>query len=529
MFAAKVSGTANLTATLSVAPISSIAHFSSLSSFFGNPGQANYAAANEVLNERAAVQHSSGLPSVSIMWGPWAIGMAASNNRMISRFKREGVEIILPAAGLHAILSAISSSHAVVVAASLEWSRFMARNPAKAVLPMFVNFRPNSKVRMLEPERSGSTQCTMQADAAILDKGTASDAHVREKLAEIVHSMLGPEVLMDQPMMEAGLDSLLAVELRNIIAHAFDTDFSATVTFDYPSISTLATHITERAQQDMPTMQPSKSSPKPVRDFSILKYKTSEDLQIMVENLLGTTLLKNQPFMEAGLDSMSAVELRSTLIEKFGMELPATVMFDYPSIQALAEYISGRISSGSLQSSIDYNLSAAAVDVGKPALSTTDIMGVSARYPGETTGVDGFWRTVDTATDLQRRVPLDRWDLDPLYVVDIVSGIMAINAPFAAFCSDVGNFDPLVFGLTPAEAFTIDPQQRLLMEEAHNALEDAQMRSGAIRSQNTGVFSPIALKVVFGVWVCTRCSHDLQMFHLIANSWRYDSCIIPFC
>lgn len=49
-----------------------------------------------------------------------------------------------------------------------------------------------------------------------------------------------------------------------------------------------------------------------------------------------------QPLMEAGLDSLGAVELRTSLEAAFSMELPATVTFDYPSISALAKYIAGQ-------------------------------------------------------------------------------------------------------------------------------------------------------------------------------------------
>ena len=49
-----------------------------------------------------------------------------------------------------------------------------------------------------------------------------------------------------------------------------------------------------------------------------------------------------QPLMEAGLDSLGAVELRASLEAAFAQEMPATVTFDYPSIAALANFIAGR-------------------------------------------------------------------------------------------------------------------------------------------------------------------------------------------
>ena len=117
----------------------------------------------------------------------------------------------------------------------------------------------------------------------------------------------------------------------------------------------------------------------------------------------------------------------------------------------------------------------------------TELVGASARYPGDTHGVTGFWAAAFSAADLQRRVPLDRWDVEPLYAADVVPGSMAINAPFAAFCDRVAEFDAAAFGLSPTEAVTVDPQQRLLMEETAGALADAAPRCADLTGSLTGV------------------------------------------
>ncbi len=57
--------------------------------------------------------------------------------------------------------------------------------------------------------------------------------------------------------------------------------------------------------------------------------------------MLGTAFALEQPFMEAGLDSLGAVELRNGLATLFAVELPATVTFDHPTAAALGTYIAG--------------------------------------------------------------------------------------------------------------------------------------------------------------------------------------------
>lgn len=66
--------------------------------------------------------------------------------------------------------------------------------------------------------------------------------------------------------------------------------------------------------------------------------------------------------MEAGLDSISSVELRNSVSSKFGLELPATVTFDYPSIEALAEFVAASVAPRQ-QSTVDL---ATAGEVGQP-------------------------------------------------------------------------------------------------------------------------------------------------------------------
>ena len=62
----------------------------------------------------------------------------------------------------------------------------------------------------------------------------------------------------------------------------------------------------------------------------------------IVQQMLGSSVDANQPLMEAGLDSLGAVELRTKLGAEFGMELPATVTFDHPSVAALAKFLAGQ-------------------------------------------------------------------------------------------------------------------------------------------------------------------------------------------
>lgn len=77
--------------------------------------------------------------------------------------------------------------------------------------------------------------------------------------------------------------------------------------------------------------------------LSLKRVKTNvQKLKEIAEGIVGSEIPLDMPLMEAGLDSISLVELRNSVSASFGVELPATVTFDYPSLQALAGYIGSR-------------------------------------------------------------------------------------------------------------------------------------------------------------------------------------------
>ncbi len=64
----------------------------------------------------------------------------------------------------------------------------------------------------------------------------------------------------------------------------------------------------------------------------------------LVEKMIGRPINKEQSIMEAGLDSLGAVELRFHLQTKFSLDLPATLTFDYPNISSLVKFLGSQLS-----------------------------------------------------------------------------------------------------------------------------------------------------------------------------------------
>ncbi|WP_085317151.1 SDR family NAD(P)-dependent oxidoreductase [Derxia lacustris] len=107
--------------------------------------------------------------------------------------------------------------------------------------------------------------------------------------------------------------------------------------------------------------------------------------------------------------------------------------------------------------------------------STDDIaiVGLAGRYPGAD-DVAAFWRNLAAGVNSVREVPAARWSLDGFYEADETAGQRGRSyCKWGAFLDDVDGFDADFFGIAPREAETMDPQERLFLEVAWQALEDA--------------------------------------------------------
>ena len=105
------------------------------------------------------------------------------------------------------------------------------------------------------------------------------------------------------------------------------------------------------------------------------------------------------------------------------------------------------------------------------------IIGLGCRLPGGETP-DDFWRMLREGRHAISEVPRDRWDLDEYFDADPdAPGKMYTR--WGAFLSQIDQFDPGFFGISPLEARAMDPQHRLLLEVAWETLESAGYAPGA--------------------------------------------------
>ncbi len=104
----------------------------------------------------------------------------------------------------------------------------------------------------------------------------------------------------------------------------------------------------------------------------------------LAATVLGSAPSGDQPLMEAGLDSLGAVDLRNAVSSAFGVELPPTATLDYPTVDALTQFIVGSMAPAASSALVDPGHWSDDLDAyGEPKLAPTHIIGLSCIYPGK--------------------------------------------------------------------------------------------------------------------------------------------------
>jgi len=187
-----------------------------------------------------------------------------------------------------------------------------------------------------------------------------------------------------------------------------------------------------------------------------------------------------EPFSRFGLGSIEALGLVGELERRLGQSLPPTLVWDFPTIEALARRLASAGMAGAAAGRWE---SSAAPLAGEPVA----IVGMGCRFPGAP-GVDAYWRLLREGREAVADAPPDgRWDPDALCHPDpAVPGKMLSRR--GGFLDGLDLFDARFFGISPREAEHLDPRQRLLLEVAWEALEDAGIPPHSLAGSATGVF-----------------------------------------
>ncbi len=285
VMASKVRGAWNLHLLTQTLEFDWFVLFSSMTSVVETPGQGNYAAANAFLDGLAHYRASRGLPALSINWGPWTeVGMSAG-----SSFEAQGLSSMTPEQGvgiLRALLqqtrhpgtSPRNPQKAQIAVLPVHWPRFLSSQGAS---PFYEKIHRNDRPDLAESRPQVGVRAELEA----------AGPHLREEilsrtLRSLVSSVLGisgDAIHPTQGLTELGMDSLMAVELRNKLGRSLGIALPATLMFEYPNLKLLNRYLLSEFFSEPPERQsPGASAPFPETAPEKALAEEDEDIETLL-------------------------------------------------------------------------------------------------------------------------------------------------------------------------------------------------------------------------------------------------------
>lgn len=195
-------------------------------------------------------------------------------------------------------------------------------------------------------------------------------------------------------------------------------------------------------------------------------------------------------YYELGLNSAYLMQLGLAVSRKVGVDLPPTLMFEYPTLSELASHLAQRYPGRFADAAVADAPASDAPQLIKPTAAVRGpsgpavahspvadglqepvaIIGISGRFP-KAADLSAFWALLREGADCITEVPGDRWSMGPYF--DAEKGLFGKTySKWGSFIDGVAEFDSLFFGISPREAQVMDPQGRLFLETVWNLLEE---------------------------------------------------------
>ncbi|KAL1855908.1 Type I Modular PKS [Diaporthe australafricana] len=231
-------------------------------------------------------------------------------------------------------------------------------------------------------------------------------------------------------------------------------------------------------------------------------------------------------FALLGLTSLAGVVLRDRLSNLTGLDLPTTLVFDYPTPEAASAYIYDRLfEPEKSQPKLPPVEAPSVVDNGDEPIA---VVSMACRYPGGITSPEDLWRIVSDEVDATSGFPDDwqrGWDLETLYNPDPDHPGTSTTRR-GGFLENMADFDAGLFGMSPKEALATDPQQRLLLETTWELMERGGIAPSSLHGSQTGVF----VGIMYGDYGDNgKDNHELEAHIGLGSSGSVVSGRISYC
>ncbi len=219
--------------------------FSTGAALIGSAGQGNHAAANAFMDALAHHRRGLGLPALSINWGAWSEVGTVMRHDQSARFTTGGKSVISPAQGLHIFERLLQNTPAQVGVLPVKWDEvFESTGERRRSLFFAELMREANPKKKPEKNKTQTANFLEQLQAAPMSKRWGLlHLFVREQTVKVLGVDSSRSISLQQPLTELGLDSLMAVELRNALGKSIAQTLPATLLFDHPTIEALVNHL----------------------------------------------------------------------------------------------------------------------------------------------------------------------------------------------------------------------------------------------------------------------------------------------
>ncbi|MCP4701434.1 MAG: SDR family NAD(P)-dependent oxidoreductase, partial [Gammaproteobacteria bacterium] len=220
----------------------------------------------------------------------------------------------------------------------------------------------------------------------------------------------------------------------------------------------------------------------------------------------------DEDMSDYGFDSITLTELTNRLNQQYRLDITPAILFEYPSLKSLIEFLGDSHPDRFVDDAVDTAVleeevkplpaetpqlrsryqSTAPVAAAKTVNEPVAVIGMAGVMPGSP-DLPAFWQHLQAGDDLIDEVPADRWDWRAIYG-DPATEPNKTRAKWGGFIDDIDRFDAAFFGISPREAELMDPQQRLFLQTAWHAIEDAGLKASTLSGSQTGLFVGVATK-----------------------------------
>ncbi|MFG2822929.1 SDR family NAD(P)-dependent oxidoreductase [Kitasatospora sp. NPDC048365] len=249
VFAAKAGGADTLAAAVRDRELTTFVLFSSAAATLGSAGQVNYGAANGYLDGLAERLRSEGVPATAVAWGPWvptAKGGMADSAALARAAGKLGVRPLDDTTALPLLALAMTAERPHLLAVDADFGRYaerLAGHPAGGLYAGVAGATATDTAP--QPAAEERPRGWLREELAHLDADDREE-RVREVVRKLAGDTVGDHsaVRDDLGFEDIGLDSIMAIDLSALVAHAAGADLPATVSIDYPTVAEMARYLT---------------------------------------------------------------------------------------------------------------------------------------------------------------------------------------------------------------------------------------------------------------------------------------------